>query len=175
MTCALSLETAPGREAGPNGDIRLPPPPTRGRSIARRVSSSADLAALVFCDGVTASMNIATLPDSVANVYQSMATAGPLLDKGVPVVLSVAGSDWYLDCQSSCTAISKRSSHASPRKPSSNPIIIIIYLFLACSWQPGRYLEGISGLPPLKKNIKKNCRARLGPLKQLEAYSLADG
>lgn len=36
-------------------------------------------------------------PGSVANVYQSMKTAGPLLDAGIPVVLSVAGSDWYLD------------------------------------------------------------------------------
>jgi len=37
--------------------------------------------------------------NAVANVYQSMATAGPILDAGSPVVLSVAGSDWYLDCE----------------------------------------------------------------------------
>ena len=42
--------------------------------------------------------HMSTLPhDAVANVYQSMATAGPLLDAGTSVVLSVAGSDWYLD------------------------------------------------------------------------------
>ena len=40
-------------------------------------------------------------PGSVANVYQSMHTAGPLLDAGTPVVLSVAGSDW---CESTRTA-----------------------------------------------------------------------
>ena len=41
---------------------------------------------------------MSTLPNgSVANVYQSIQTAGPLLDAGVPVVLSIAGSDWYLD------------------------------------------------------------------------------
>jgi hypothetical protein len=40
--------------------------------------------------------HMSTLPPaSVANVYQSMSTAAPLLDRGVPVVLSVAGSDWY--------------------------------------------------------------------------------
>jgi hypothetical protein len=39
-----------------------------------------------------------TLPKAaVANVYQSMHTAGPLLDAGSPVVLSVASSQWYLD------------------------------------------------------------------------------
>lgn len=48
--------------------------------------------------GVWPPPNMATLPKgSVANVYQSMQTASPLLDQGVPVVLSVAGSDWYLD------------------------------------------------------------------------------
>ena len=41
---------------------------------------------------------MAALPEgAVANVYQSMATAGPILDAGSPVVLSIAGSDWYLD------------------------------------------------------------------------------
>ncbi len=41
---------------------------------------------------------MADLPEgAVANVYQSMATAGPILDAGSPVVLSIAGSDWYLD------------------------------------------------------------------------------
>jgi hypothetical protein len=33
---------------------------------------------------------------AIANVYQSMATAGPILDAGSPVVLSIAGSDWYI-------------------------------------------------------------------------------
>jgi hypothetical protein len=41
---------------------------------------------------------MSTLPQgAVANVYQSMHTAGPILDAGSPVVLSVAGSQWYLD------------------------------------------------------------------------------
>jgi hypothetical protein len=38
-----------------------------------------------------------TPPPPHTHRYQSMQTAGPLLDAGIPVVLSVAGSDWYLD------------------------------------------------------------------------------
>ena len=42
--------------------------------------------------------NMSTLPaGAVANVYQDMAAAGPHLDAGTPVVLSVAYDGWYLD------------------------------------------------------------------------------
>ena len=42
--------------------------------------------------------HMGTLPrGAVANVYQDIHTAGPLLDQGVAVVLSIASQKWYLD------------------------------------------------------------------------------
>ena len=83
--------------------------------------------------------HMSSLPKgSVANVYQSMATAVPLLDAGVPVVLSVAGSDWYVG----------RLCHPGRFSPTSDPFLPCREVADTCGCGCGCGCGQVPGLPP---------------------------